>query len=29
MAVLTGGLCLGFAACSDDDKPTEEQRVEQ
>ncbi len=29
MAVLTGGLCLGIAACSDDDKPTEEQRVEQ
>ena len=30
MAVLMGGLSLGFAACSDDDdKPTEEQRVEQ
>ena len=30
MAVLTCSLCLGFASCSDDDdKPTEEQRVEQ
>lgn len=30
MAALMGGLSLGFAACSDDDdKPTEEQRVEQ
>ena len=30
MAALMGGLTLGFTACSDDDdKPTEEQRVEQ
>ena len=30
MAALMGGFTLGFAACSDDDdKPTEEQRVEQ
>ena len=29
MAALTCGLSLGFASCSDDDKPNEEQRVEQ
>ena len=29
LAVLMCGLSLGFAACSDDDKSNEEQRVEQ